>query len=64
MFKLILLGQWHRLSDTQIEEALRVKLDFLVFCEFDLGDSLPGHTTICRFRNRLMVTDLDAVLLA
>ena len=64
MFKLVLLGQWHRLSDAQLEEALRVRLDFLVFCELDLGDALPDHTTICRFRNRLVAAGLDEKLLA
>lgn len=64
MFKLMLLGQWHGLSDTQLEEALRVRLDFLVFCGFDLGVNLPDSTTICRFRNRLVSAALDASLLA
>ena len=64
MFKLVLLGQWHKLSDAQMEQALRVRLDFLVFCEFDLGAELPDHTTICRFRNRLIKAKLDETLLA
>lgn len=44
MFKLMLLGQWHRLSDVQLEEALKVHLDFLVYGGFDLG--VP---TACRY---------------
>lgn len=28
-----------------------MRLDFLVFCEFDLGDAPPNNTTICHFRN-------------
>ena len=28
MFKLMLLGQWHGLSDAQLGQALRVRLDF------------------------------------
>lgn len=35
MFKLMLLGQWHGLSDTQLEHALKVRLDFMVFTGFD-----------------------------
>ncbi len=64
MLKLMLLGQWHHLSDAQLEQALKVRLDFLVFCGFDLGAALPDHTTICRFRNRLVKAKLDEVVLA
>lgn len=64
MFKLVLLGQWHRLSDMQMEQALKVRLDFLVFCGFDLGAELPDYSTICRFRNRMVAARLDDKLLA
>lgn len=64
MLKLMLLGQWHHLSDLQLERALRVRLDFLVFCSFDLGAELPDYTTICRFRNRLVKAKLDETILA
>jgi transposase, IS5 family len=30
MFKSVLLGQWHSLSDKQLEESLRVRLDFML----------------------------------
>lgn len=64
MFKLMLLGQWHGLSDTQLEHALKVRLDFMVFIGFEPGDgSFPDATTICRFRNRLVAARLDQVLL-
>jgi len=54
MFKCILLGQWHSLSDPRLEESLRVRLDFLQFTGFSLGDKLPDETTFCRFRNKLI----------
>lgn len=68
MFKLMLLGQWHGLSDTQLEHALKVRLDFMVFTGFEPasiehGGSFPDATTICRFRNRLVTAKLDQVLL-
>lgn len=53
MFKAILLGQWHSLSDPQLQEALRVRLDFIAFCGLPL-EQLPDDTTLCRFRNRLI----------
>jgi IS5 family transposase len=63
MFRLMVLGQWHSLSDGELEKALAVRIDFLVFCGFDLGEALPDATTICRFRNRLAKAKLDQVLL-
>lgn len=54
MFKALLLGQWHNLSDTSLEESLRVRLDFIQFTGFSLGDNLPDSSTFCRFRNKLI----------
>ena len=65
MFKLMLLGQWHGLSDAQLEQALRVRLDFMVFTGFEpSAGELPDASTICRFRNRLVVAGLDQKLLS
>ncbi len=54
MFKAIVLGQWHSLSDPKLEEALRVRLDFIAFCGLQLDSVVPDETTLCRFRNRLI----------
>jgi len=62
MFKAILLGQWHSLSDPELEESLRVRLDFMLFTGFELGEDLPDETTLCRFRNRLIAKGLDKPL--
>jgi len=59
MFKAILLGQWHSLSDPALEESLRVRLDFMLFTGFELGSDLPDETTLCRFRNQLIDRGLD-----
>ena len=40
MFKSVLLGQWHGLSDAALEEALRVRLDFMVFTGFGVEAGL------------------------
>ena len=50
MFKAMLLGQWHGLSDTQLEQALKVRIDFMVFTGFEPGMDFPDATTLCRFR--------------
>ena len=54
MFKCLLLSSWHSLSDPGLEQSLRVRLDFLQFTGFSVGDSLPDETTFCRFRNKLV----------
>ena len=63
MFKALLLGQCHSLSDPGLEEALRVRLDFLEFTGFTLGGALPDETTLCRFRNKLVQNGKLPVLL-
>jgi IS5 family transposase len=63
MFKAVLLGQWHNLSDPKLEEALRVRIDFMYFCGLSLADDVPDETTLCRFRNRLITAGrLDGLL--
>ena len=64
LFCAILLGQWHSLSDRELEHALRVRLDFIYFCDFSAYDKVPDHTTLCRFRNMLVQRKLHSKLLA
>ena len=63
MFKAVLLGQWYSLSDPDLEESLRVRLDFMLFTGFEFGEELPDETTLCRFRNRIMKMGVDKKLL-
>ena len=51
MLKAIILQAWHSLSDGGLEEALRVRLDFMVITGLL---EVPDETTLCRFRNKLM----------
>ena len=62
MFKAILLGQWHSLSDPELEKALLVRIDFILFCDFD-DTEIPDETTLCRYRNWLNQSDLLPKLL-
>ena len=32
LFKCLLVGQWHGLSDPKLERALKGRLDFMLFC--------------------------------
>lgn len=63
MYKAILLGQWHSLSDAKLEEALKVRLDFMNFVGLEIGERVPDETTICRFRNKLIERGIDQRLL-
>ena len=51
MFKAVLLGQWHSLSDPELEHSPITRIDFNLFCRFD-ELSIPDHSTLCRYRNR------------
>lgn len=64
MFKAVLLGQWHSLSDPKLEEALRMRTDFMNFCGMGLSDDAPDEITLCRFRNRLITSGRLAGMLA
>lgn len=63
MLKLILLGQWNSMSDPELEYAIRIRLDFISFCGFDINGDIPDHSTICRFRNKLIEKGLLEKLL-
>ena len=52
MFKAVLLGQWHCLSDPELEHSLITRIDFNLFCRFD-ELSIPDYSTLCRYRNWL-----------
>ena len=56
MFKAVLLGQWHSLSDPELEHSLITRIDFNLFCRFD-ELSIPDYSTLCRYRNRLAQDD-------
>lgn len=54
MFKVLLLQAWYNLSDYEMEAALCDRISFARFTGFSLEDETPDHSTICRFRNRLV----------
>jgi len=64
LFKCLLVGQWHGLSDPKLERALKVRLDFMLFCGLDLHAPVPDETTHCRFRNALVKAGVYEELLA
>ena len=64
LLKCLLLQSWHSLSDPGLEEALCVRLDFMVFTGFSIGEKLPDETTFCRFRNKLIAQNKYEKLLS
>ena len=62
MFKAVLLGQWHSLSDPELEHSLITRTDFNLFCRFD-ELSIPDYSTLCRYRNWLAQDDTLSELL-
>ena len=53
MFKIVLLQQWHTLSDPAAEEAVRDRLSFRRFCGLPLDMETPDHASIWRFRQTI-----------
>ncbi len=64
MIRVLLLGQWHSLSDRELERALTVRLDFMLSVGQSMIERSPARTTICRFRRMLGLRGLDAALLS
>lgn len=58
MFKALLLQSLYGLSDSELEEALYDRLSFRRFCGLALDAAVPDHSTLCRFRNRLVEAGL------
>lgn len=58
LFKALLLQAWYGLSDAELEFRLGDSLSFGRFVGLSLQDEIPDHTTLCRFRNRLVAARL------
>jgi IS5 family transposase len=58
MVRALLLQAWHGLSDPELEIALNDRLSFARFAGLSLEEPTPDHSTICRFRNRLVAAGL------
>jgi transposase, IS5 family len=64
LFKALLLGHWHDLSDVKLAEALDDRASFRRFCGFSASEPTPERTAFVRFRAELVRRGLDAKLLA
>jgi len=64
MFRALLLAQLYDLSDALLEEALNDRVSFRRFVGLPLEAATPDHTTLCRFRIRLIEAGLMEKLFA
>jgi len=64
MLKALLLQQCYALSDADLEEAINDRVSFRKFLGLSLEAPSPDHTTLCRFRNRLVEAQLSEKLFA
>ncbi|GAA3251574.1 hypothetical protein GCM10020258_07500 [Sphingomonas yabuuchiae] len=62
MVKALVLQRIYALSDHGLEEALDDRMSFRRFVGLSLEDAPPDHSTICRFRNRLLEAGLGEAL--
>lgn len=53
MLKILLLQSWYGLGDPEMEEALGDRLSFRRFVGLSLGEKVPDHSSLCRFRQSL-----------
>jgi IS5 family transposase len=59
LFKALLLGLWHDLSDVSLAEALDDRASFRRFCGFAGGEAVPERTAFVRFRKALVERKLE-----
>lgn len=64
MFKILLLQVWYKLSDVQMEKQLARDLLFRRFTALSLDAPTPDHSTIWRFREKLIHRELLDPLLS
>jgi IS5 family transposase len=62
LFKALLLQSWYNLSDYALEETLDDRISFRRFIGLSLGEKSPDHSTLCRFRERLVELKIMDIL--
>ena len=64
LFRMELMRMWYGLSDGEIEELVNDRLSFSRFAGLGMDDTVPDSTTLCRFRNALVKSDVYDRLLS
>ena len=50
----MLLQTWYNLSDPAVEDMVNDSLGAMHFCQLELEDDVPDHSTLSRFRKELV----------
>ncbi len=58
LLKILLLETWYNLSDVGIEEQLNDRISFINFLGLSIKSNIPDHSTISRFRAKLLKKNL------
>lgn len=64
LFRMELMRVWYGLSDGEIEEQVNDRLSFCRFAGLGMDDAVPDSTTLCRFRNALVKSEVYDRLLS
>lgn len=64
LFRIELMRVWYGLSDGEIEEQVNDRLSFCRFAGLGMDDAVPDSTTLCRFRNALVKSEVYDRLLS
>ena len=64
LFRMELMRTWYGLSDGEIEEQVNDRLSFSRFAGLGMADEVPDSTTLCRFRNALVKSEVYDKLLS
>ena len=64
LFRIELMRMWYGLSDGEIEEQVNDRLSFSHFAGLGMDDTVPDSTTLCRFRNALVRSEVYDKLLS
>jgi Transposase domain (DUF772) len=59
LLRVMLLHHLYGLSDPQAEAQLGNRLSFQKFAGLRAGEAVPDETTICRFRQRMICTNVS-----
>jgi len=62
MVRLLVLQQWHGLSDPELERQVADRLSFRKFIGF--SEDIPDYSTVWYFRERLAKTGKDRAIWA
>jgi len=61
MFRIMLMQHWFGYADPQVEELIYDRQSFQGFLGITADTDIPDETTICRFRNAMVVRSWDKV---